>query len=145
VNRAFYAEVRGDDWLVAKGLEQGVAPLPEGPHAAQVYGPWIMAAYRAGECIVFHDSGTDPRFSPPQRQAHAAVQILGAVGVPLVKEGALVAILAVHSAAPRHWSEEDVALVEETAERTWAAVERARGRRAALERGALACVERRHG
>ncbi|WP_051242957.1 PAS domain-containing protein [Azohydromonas australica] len=126
VNRAFYAEVRGDDWVVAKGYEQGVTALPDGPYAAQRFGPWIMAAYRAGQRIVFHDVHTDPRFSPLQRQAHAAVQILGAVGVPLVKQGALVAILTVHSAVPRYWSEEDVALVEETAERTWAAVERAR-------------------
>ncbi|WP_084151165.1 response regulator [Azohydromonas australica] len=126
VNRAFYAEVRGDDWIVVKGYEQGAVSLPDGAYSARTFGDWIMATYGAGECLVFHDSGTDPRFTPAQRQAHAAVQILAAVGVPLVKECALVAILAVHGATPRRWSDEDVALVEETAERTWAAVERAR-------------------
>ena len=126
VNRAFYAEVRGDAWLVAKGYEQGVIPLPEGLHEARTYGPWIMAAYRAAQRIVFQDCGTDARFSPPECQAHAAVQVLSAVGVPLVKQGVLVAVLCVHSALPRRWSNGEVALVEETAERTWAAVERAR-------------------
>jgi PAS domain S-box-containing protein len=89
-----------------------------------------MATYRAGRRFVVHDTRSDPLFAPPQRQAPAAVQVLGAVGVPLLKQGALVAILAVHSAAPRHWTEEEVALVEETAERTWAAVERARAQAA---------------
>ncbi|MDZ5458067.1 response regulator [Azohydromonas lata] len=126
VNRAFYAEVEGDDWMVVKGYERATVSLADGPYSARTFGDWIMATYCAGRRLVFHDSGTDPRFSPTQRQAHAAVQILAAVGVPLVKEGVLVAILAVHSATPRHWSDEELALVEETAERTWAAVERAR-------------------
>jgi CheY-like chemotaxis protein len=126
VNRAFYAEVRSDDWFVTKGYERGVLPLPDRPYAARTDGDWIMAAYLGGQRIVFHDSGTDARFSPSQRQAHAALQIPGAVGVPLVKQGTLVAVLAVHSAAPRQWSEAEVAMVAETAERTWTAVERAR-------------------
>jgi PAS domain S-box-containing protein len=132
-NRVFYAEVRGDDWLVAKGYEQGVEPLPDGLYAARTYGRWIMATYRAAERFVLHDIDTDPRFSSAERQAHADVRVLGAVGVPLVKQGTLVAILAVHSATPRYWSPEELALVEETAERTWAAVERAQAQAALRE------------
>ncbi|KAK6020182.1 hypothetical protein OSTOST_14168, partial [Ostertagia ostertagi] len=92
-NRAFYAEVQGDEWLVVKGYEQDVAPLPDGPYSARDFGDWVMDTYRAGQRIVFHDTGTDARFSPEQRQAHAAVQILAAVGMPLIKQGELVAIL----------------------------------------------------
>jgi GAF domain-containing protein len=61
-------------------------------------GSWPPTA--PGRRSVVHDTRSDPLFAPPQRQAHAAVQVLGAVGVPLLKQGALVAILAVHSAAP---------------------------------------------
>jgi PAS domain S-box-containing protein len=135
VNRAFYAEIEGDDWLVVKGFEQGVAPLPDGRYSAGTFGPWIMAAYRAGERFVFRDVNTDPRFTPAQRDAHAAAAILGAVGVPLVKDGRLVAILAVHTAAPRGWTDAEIALVEETAERTWAAVEHARAESALRANG----------
>ena len=45
---------------------------------------------------------------------------------PLIKDGEFVAGLAVHTAKPRAWTEEEVDLAEEVAERTWAAVERAR-------------------
>jgi PAS domain S-box-containing protein len=64
---------------------------------------------------------------------HEAYRILGAVAVPLVKAGTLVAILVVHSAVPRDWNEHEIALIEETAERTWAAVERARTEEALRE------------
>ncbi|MBE8965204.1 PAS domain S-box protein [Nostocales cyanobacterium LEGE 12452] len=43
-----------------------------------------------------------------------------------MKNDQFVALLAVHQANPRQWTEDDVRLVEETAAQTWAAVERAR-------------------
>ncbi|MEO2089035.1 MAG: PAS domain S-box protein, partial [Gemmataceae bacterium] len=126
VNRALYAEVEGDNWIVTRGYEQGVASLPDGPYPAATYGHWVMRTYRDGRRIVFRDTRTDPRFATAERDAHAAVGILAAVGVPLVKGGRLVAILAVHTAGPRDWTGAEIGLVEEVAERTWAAVERAK-------------------
>src|SRR3712207_5444904 len=52
--------------------------------------------------------------------------VRAAVGVPLVKGGRLAAVLFLHFPAPHEWPADEVALVEEVAERTWAAVERAR-------------------
>lgn len=132
-NRVFYAEIVGDDWIVVKGYDRGEVPLADGPYAAETYGQWIMQTYRQGRRIVFSDTRTDSRFSPAEQAAHAAIDIIGAVGVPLIKKGELVAILAVHTAEPRNWSEVEIALVEETAERTWAAVERARAEDALRE------------
>jgi PAS domain S-box-containing protein len=73
------------------------------------------------------------RFTPAERAAHAAIGVIGAIGVPLVKQGELVAILAVHTVGPREWTEDEIVLVEETAERTWEAVERARAEDALRE------------
>jgi PAS domain S-box-containing protein len=125
-NRAFYAEVQGNDWVVEGRYEQGVTPMKRGRYPAETYGPRIMDAYRAGQRIVFRDTRTDPGFSAEEREAHLALQIRSAVGVPLIKDGSLSAIIAVHCAEPRDWTEEEITLLEETAERTWAAVERAR-------------------
>lgn len=132
-NRVFYAEIKGDDWIVTKGYERGGVPLADGPYAAQTYGRWIMQTYRDGGRIVFRDTRSDPRFSPEESAAHAAIGIIGAIGVPLIKKGELVAILAIHTADPRNWTDGEIALVEETAERTWAAVERARAEDAMRE------------
>jgi len=63
---------------------------------------------------------------------------VAAVSVPMVKDGRLVAALTVHTKTPRAWTDEDVALIQETAERTWGAVERARATAALRESERLA-------
>ena len=125
-NRAFYAEIEGDDWIVEGGYGQENVLLPSGRYAASTYGAQIMETYRSGKQVVLRDLRTDPDFTPEQRDAHLAINILGSLGVPLMEDGKLVAILAVDTAEPRNWTEDEIAVVEETAERTWAAVERAR-------------------
>jgi PAS domain S-box-containing protein len=55
------------------------------------------------------------------------------MAVPLVKGGTLVAGLWLHNSSPRHWSDDEIALVTEVGERTWAAVERARAEAALRE------------
>jgi PAS domain S-box-containing protein len=133
VNRVLYAEVEGDDWLIEDAYERDVPPLPLGRHAVAPFGDWIIDTHRAGKLHVFEDLGSDERFDAAQRDSHAALSIHAGFAVPLVKEGALIAVLAVHSAAPRTWEEHEVELAEEVAERTWAAVERARSERAHAE------------
>lgn len=125
-DRVFYAEVEGDDWLVESGYADSVPALPDGRYSAKVYGERVMGAYRAGQRIVFNDIDTFPLVTPAQRDAHVALQCRAALAVPLLKDGELRGILAVQQSQPRVWTEEEVALVDETAERTWSAVERAR-------------------
>lgn len=68
---------------------------------------------------------------PSQVDPHG-VAAFGAIGVratlcmPLVKEGRLTAMMAVHDSKPRLWSEQDKALMLEVTERSWAHVERVR-------------------
>jgi GAF domain-containing protein len=69
---------------------------------------------------------TDANLSPQERSAYAAIQIGAYIGIPLVKGGEFVAGLAIHTSEPRVWTPDEVALAEEVAERTWAAVDRAR-------------------
>ena len=61
------------------------------------------------------------------------LQLGATVNVPLVKQGELLAILFVHFAMPHTFSQNELGLIEETAERTWAAVERAKSEAALRE------------
>jgi GAF domain-containing protein len=126
VNRVFYADAYDDRWLVTTGYNQGVGPLPDGPYPMAAYGQSIHDGFHAGQPLVVREVTTDARFQPAERAALAALQITGAAAVPLVKDGALVAMVALHTGAPRNWTVDEIALLDETAERTWAAVERAR-------------------
>ena len=137
VNRAFYADAEGGQWHVSRGYEHDVESLPQRPFDMAEYGDWIIEGFKAGNRLVVDDMATDPRFSKSQRAAHLAIQIGAEVALPLVKNDRLVAMFVVHTSGPCNWSALTLSLLEDVAERTWAAVERAR----ALE--ALRTADRR--
>jgi signal transduction histidine kinase len=80
----------------------------------------LMAELRAGRTIVLSETGSGP--SPIQGDS--------LIAAPLVKDGRLVAALCVRQDSARAWAPHAIELVHETAERTWAAVERARAEEA---------------
>jgi PAS domain S-box-containing protein len=73
------------------------------------------------------------RLSPPARAAQLAAGVASIVAVPLIKAGRWVSNLAVHYGAARRWTADEIALIEEVAERMWATIERARAEEALRE------------
>jgi PAS domain S-box-containing protein len=130
--RVTYFEVRGADYFVGQDYVNGVESL-RGGYSIESFGPDLLATYRSGVTAMSADVAADPNLSLAERSAYAGIQIAAYIGVPLVKQGDFVAGLAVHSATPRNWTPEEIALAEEVAERTWAAVERARAEAALRE------------
>ncbi|WP_246276865.1 PAS domain-containing protein [Microcoleus asticus] len=124
-NRVAYFEVRGADYVVERDYVNGAEPLAGG-YSVDSFGPKLLAAYRSGRAVSASDVEADPKLSPDQRAAYAAIQIGAYIGIPLLKEGEFVAGLAVHASGSRTWTPDEVSLAEEVADRTWAAVERAR-------------------
>jgi PAS domain S-box-containing protein len=124
-DRAYYVEIdeaRGE-YVVARDWHR-----PGAPSHARRYplADWPMPWLVDGKTWVVRDVDTDPAMPDEQRAAYRGNDIGAAIVVPLIKGGRLVATLVTNQRAPRSWTVEEVSLVEETAERTWAAVERAR-------------------
>ena len=124
-HRALCIEAVGDDWLIDGGWVQGVEPTADTSRPDDHFTSCFIDLLQTGQRVIVRDLHTDTRFEPSQRAAHEKLQIIGAVVIPLIKDGALVAMCAVHVAKPRDWSDFELRLIEEVAERTWAAVERA--------------------
>ena len=124
-NRVVYFEVRGADYVVERDYVNGAEALA-GNYPVDSFGSKLLAAYRTGRAVSASNVEADPNLSPDQRAAYAAIQIGAYIGIPLVKRGELVAGMAVHTSGSRAWTPDEVSLAEEVAERTWAAVERAR-------------------
>lgn len=85
----------------------------------------MLAESHAGRTIVVSDVDADPRIRSDERPRYAQTQVRAFVKVPLLKDRRPVAFMSVHNRSTRTWGEREIALIEETAERTWAAVERA--------------------
>ena len=88
------------------------------------YGTYIDDIKR-GETAVIDDTAADPRTAATVAML-AAISVRAFVNMPVTEQGGVVALLYLNHALPRAWSEDELALVREVAERTRTAVERIR-------------------
>jgi|GEM_PF-867162 len=130
-HRAFYGDMLedGDTLMIGPGYANSISPL-EGYVRFSEFDSGIIANYRNGETVVINDIATDHNNSEANRAAMESIQVLAAVGVPLLKDGKVKGILSIHQSHTRKWTPAEISLIEETAERTWAAVERAKAEQA---------------
>lgn len=97
-----------------------------GTHDLAAFGPEIHEALKRGEPLAVNDAFNDPRIEAPEsKAAFAYLQTQAALTASLVKGGRMIAALYVHCRRPRNWTRADIQLVQDVAERTWSAVERA--------------------
>ncbi|MBC7843950.1 MAG: PAS domain-containing protein [Gemmatimonadaceae bacterium] len=124
-NRVVYFEIRDDNYVIERDYTAGVRSIA-GRYPVASFGPAVRAALLAGRTIIEADATTHPDRPSVEREAFGAIDVRGHVDVPLVKGGRFVAGMTVQVCSRRDWSQHEVALIEETAQRTWAAVERVR-------------------
>lgn len=129
-SRVLYTEVErteGVEYHVVRHAYhvEGILPLVGRYRIGDYYGSPILIESNAGRTAVVNDVQNDPRIRDDERPRYAEMSVKAFVKVPLLKEGTPVAFVSVHSDVPRVWTEREVMLIEETAERTWSAVERA--------------------
>ena len=107
-----------DNW-VAPG-----SPSIIGHYSLTAFGETAVKCLRAGEPLVIHDN---VRELPPEESASfQALGVSATICMPLIKNGRLTALMAVHDKSPRLWSSYDLALLREVTERSWAHIERVR-------------------
>jgi PAS domain S-box-containing protein len=136
VGRCGYGEVVGATCVVSveRDWTDGSMPSAAGVHDLEHYGRELAAALRAGRSVRVNDAQLD-RMTQDTASAHIALGgMRSSLVLPLLKSGRFAALLYVHQASPRVWTDDDEAIVHEVAERTWAAVERARAENALRER-----------
>jgi PAS domain S-box-containing protein len=128
VDNVYYAEIEQSDAYIVNSrnyYSSGAGSDIVGRYRFGNYSQWVFDELHASHLVAVEDVQVDTRYSEGERARYAAVQIQAFVAYPLVKSGRIAAILGATQFRPRAWSCEDLTLVEETAERTWAAVERA--------------------
>ncbi|TJZ91446.1 PAS domain S-box protein [Paracoccus gahaiensis] len=94
------------------------------------FGPAARALYIRGEPLIVVDTRDDPRLDEVRQAFDDLGGMRSGIAVPLIRDGRWIACFYVQQTAPRHWTDEDRALVLEVAERTWTAVEHARAQQA---------------
>jgi PAS domain S-box-containing protein len=129
VGRAGYGETdaAGAFFTVEGDWTDRAMPSLVGRHRLDDFGVPLIRELRAGRTIRVDDALADPRATGEGvAAAFTAIGMRAGLCVPLIKAGRLAAALYVHQAEPRRWRGDELALVQEVAERTWEAVGRAR-------------------
>jgi PAS domain-containing protein len=114
---------------VAKGaevLEDYAAPgYPSlaGRYKQGDYGR-LVTVLSGGDVFVSEHVDDDPQLTEAERQSFRLLSVQALIVVPLIKGGVLIGGMVAAHAQPRTWSEFDIRLLVEAAERTWAALER---------------------
>ncbi|MGH8191162.1 MAG: GAF domain-containing protein, partial [Rhodanobacteraceae bacterium] len=129
VDRVAWFEVEGRHYAIEGDYTDGM-PSICGRHPVDSFGPRLFEAYRSGRVVSCRDVETDPDVSSTEHAGFAGIHTRAYIGAPLIRNGEFVAGLAVHSAEPREWKGEELDLVREVAERTWAVIERGRAEEA---------------
>ncbi|WP_443192928.1 PAS domain S-box protein [Methylobacterium sp. NMS14P] len=127
VGAAQYSEIDIGRGVISNARDsyRGAMPSRVGTHDLSLY-PVHAEAWRAGRSVAIDDIAADTVLSAGERHGLLAYEVRAALTTPLIKDGKVVAAMAALSSAPLAWRASDIDLLEETADRTWAAVERAR-------------------
>ncbi|GBU19386.1 MULTISPECIES: GAF domain-containing protein [Methylobacterium] len=125
VSRCAYADVDTDSdrfWIRSDYNAPGIASST-GTYSLDLFGPRAAADMRAGRTLIVRDVAGEVG-AGEGREMFQAIGIGAIVCCPLVKDGRLAAMMAVHQDRPRNWEPSEVTLIREVVERCWAHVER---------------------
>ena len=114
--------IRGD-WS-AEG-----SPSIVGHYRLADFGKLAVEKLRAGLPLIVNDNQAE--LAPEEAQTFINIGIAATICMPLVKEGKLTALIAIHDKNARRWTSSELALLVEVTERSWAHVERGRSEQAA--------------
>jgi PAS domain S-box-containing protein len=125
--RCAYADVEPDNnrFTIRSDWSRPGVPSSAGVYKLDLFGPQATSNLRSGRHLVVHDVDAELGDEGGGRMFNA-IGIKAIVCAGLVKAGRLVAMMAVHQAHPRRWTEDDLRIITDVVDRCWVHIERVR-------------------
>ncbi|MDB5446160.1 MAG: putative sensor/response regulator hybrid, partial [Phenylobacterium sp.] len=98
------------------------SPSIVGHYSLADFGKLAVANLGAGRPLIINDNLKE--IAPEEAATFRAIGITATICMPLVKEGRLTALMAIHHKEPHVWTAGELAVIREVTERSWAHVER---------------------
>ena len=135
ISNCAYADMEADqDGFTIRGnWHARGAPSILGEYRLADFGTLAVRELRAGRPLIVND--VEAELLPAEAKTFRDIGIAATVCMPLVTDGRLTALMAIHDSAPRRWSDYALSVIREVTERSWAHVQRvaAEGRMRARE------------
>ncbi|GEL39930.1 hypothetical protein MEX01_05210 [Methylorubrum extorquens] len=128
-----YADMDSDeDGFTIRGnwASEG-SPSIVGHYSLADFGKLAVRNLSAGEPLIINDNLSE--LAPEEAATFQAIGIAATICMPLIKDGRLTALMAIHDRVPRVWTAYDLTLIREVTERCWAHIERVRADAAVRE------------
>lgn len=126
-SRVHYAEISHGEALIRSDYRAAGVPSVAGRHSLERYRGHFYSEVQAGRTCAYSDISSDLRLSADERATLLRdFGMRARASVPLLKARSLHGVLSVQFTEPHAFGPDELELIEETAERTWAALERAR-------------------
>jgi PAS domain S-box-containing protein len=121
-----YADMEPDEDLFTIRGDWSASGSPSivGTYSLASFGKKAVKNLRAGLPLITHD--TLQELGPEDAALFLQLGLQATICLPLMKQGRLTALMAIHSARPRVWTREELALLSEVKERSWAHIQRVR-------------------
>jgi len=107
------------------------SPSIVGHYSLADFGKLAVQELGARRPLIINDNLRE--LAPEEAKTFQDIGIAATICLPLVKAGRLTALMAIHDCVPRVWTDEELALISEVTERSWAHVERAKSEAALRE------------
>jgi PAS domain S-box-containing protein len=123
-SRCAYADVEsdGEQFTILHDYTDGCASTV-GDYQLSLFGPLAVRTLRRGHTLIIRDVEAE---LPAGEGADMfnAIGIKAIITCPLVKNGVLRAMMAVHQTTPRDWKPNEISKVQDVVERCWSTIER---------------------
>ena len=100
------------------------SPSIVGHYQLADFGRLAVQELSAGRPLIINDNLLE--IAPEEAKTFQDIGIAATICMPLVKEGRLTALMAIHDREPHRWSDYELTVIREVTERSWAHVERVR-------------------
>jgi len=98
------------------------SPSIVGHYSLSDFGTLAVQELAAGRPLIINDNLAE--IAPEEAKTFQDIGITATICMPLVKNGRLTALMAIHDKAPHRWSDYELTVIREVTERSWAHVER---------------------
>jgi len=131
-DRCYYCEIEDGNAIVRRDAFRGNLPSVSNVYPLGNF-PLLMTVLNTGRPFVVYDANTATLLDEELKQLCIQLQVISFIDVPVIKDGKPWGALCITCCESRKWTEGEIELVRETAERTWIAVEQAKAGEALRE------------
>lgn len=133
VSNCAYADMDADEdrFTIRGDWASAGARHITGRYSLADFGRKAVTELGAGRPLIINDNLRE--LAPEEAASFQAIGISATICMPLVIEGRLTALMAIHHRDPHDWSADELALLREVTERSWAHIERVRAGKVASE------------